>query len=80
MAMLQHRSVTAFPSRRRKFRIEQMGDGACRVWWHGAFYLRRRIVKYKINGQFATEFQDKQAAQEFIDHGWADKAVEDGWV
>lgn len=80
MAMLQHRAVTAFPTRRRKFRIEQLNDGVCRVWLHGAFYLRKRLVKYKLGGVFATEFEDKRAAQEFIDNGWADKAVEDGWL
>ncbi len=75
-----HRSVEAFPVKRRRFQILRLKDGICKVRLvlFGGFAYR--VVKYKINGHFATEFSDAQAARDFIENGWADKAVEDGWL
>lgn len=75
-----HRAIEAFPMKRRNFQILRLPDGVCKVRLirlRGFLYTE---VKYKINGYFATEFPDYQSASDFIANGWADKAVEDGWL
>ncbi len=75
-----HRAVEATPQKRRRFRVVRLPGGACKVCLVRLWGLRCTDVRYKISGHFATEFPDVQAANDFIDNGWADKAVEDGWL
>lgn len=75
-----HRAVEATPQKRRHFQLQRLPDGICKVRLVRLWGFLYTDVKYKINGHFATEFADAQAARDFIDNGWADKAVEDGWL